>query len=120
MGPPCSRSWDDIGEMIKHLVTALSLIAAALNDLPKDGSHSLRPQEPKGPFLYGEEEVTYSNVSADVTLAGTLTLPPSEKPSPAVLLIAGSGPVDRDETVFGHKPFLVIADHLTKQGIAVL
>ncbi len=53
-------------------------------------------------------------------MAGTLTLPRSEKPSPAVLLIAGSGRVDRDETVFGHKPFLVLADHLTKQGFAVL
>ncbi len=55
-----------------------------------------------------------------MTLAGTLTLPRSEKPCPAILLIAGSGPIDRDETVFGHKPFLVLADHLTKQGFAVL
>lgn len=106
--------------MIKQLLTALSLLAAASDELPKEGSRPLRPQEPKGPFPYEEEEVKYSNLTADATLAGTLTLPRSEKPSPAVLLIAGSGPVDRNETVFGHKPFLVIADHLTKQGFAVL
>lgn len=101
--------------MIKVLFTAFSLIAAA-HELPM----SLRPQEPKGAVPYYEEEVKYSNLTAGVTLAGTLTLPRSGKPSPAVLLIAGSGPCDRDETAFGHKPFLVLADHLTKQGIAVL
>ena len=53
-------------------------------------------------------------------IAGTLTLPPGDGPFPAVLLIAGSGPADRDEAVLGHKPFLVLADHLTRQGIAVL
>lgn len=106
--------------MIKQLFTALSLLAAVSNELPKEVSVASRPQEPKAPFPYDEEEVTYSNIAADVTLAGTLTLPRSGKPSPAVLLIAGSGPNDRNETVFGHKPFFVIADHLTKQGIAVL
>ena len=53
-------------------------------------------------------------------LAGTLTLPQGEGPFPAAILISGSGPQDRDESVFGHQPFLVLADHLTKQGIAVL
>src|SRR4029079_12019113 len=53
-------------------------------------------------------------------LAGTLTLPPGDGPFPAVLLLTGSGPENRDEEVFGHKPFLVIADHLTRAGIAVL
>lgn len=79
-----------------------------------------RPQEPKPPYPYIEENVKYDNPLSEVTLAGTLTIPYSEKPCPAVLLIAGSGPIDRNETVFGHKPFLVLADHLTKQGIAVL
>jgi len=106
--------------MIKQLLTALSLLAAASDELPKEGSAPLRPQEPTGVLPYNEEEVKYSNLTADATLAGTLTLPRSGKPSPAVLLIAGSGPIDRNETVFGHKPFLVIADHLTKQGFAVL
>jgi dipeptidyl aminopeptidase/acylaminoacyl peptidase len=105
--------------MIKELFTAFSLIAAA-NESSKAISMPWRPQEPKGAFPYIEKEVKYSNLTAGVTLAGTLTLPRSRKPSPAVLLIAGSGPIDRDETVFGHKPFLVLADHLTRQGIVVL
>jgi len=79
-----------------------------------------RPQEPKPPFPYEAEDVTFSNQAAGITLAGTLTLPRGEGPFPAVLLISGSGPQDRDETVFSHKPFLVIADYLTRRGIAVL
>jgi fermentation-respiration switch protein FrsA (DUF1100 family) len=79
-----------------------------------------RPQEPKGPCPYAEEEVGYENKKAGVKLAGTLTLPRSKGPFPAVLLITGSGPQDRDETLFGHKPFKLIADYLTRRGIAVL
>jgi hypothetical protein len=55
-----------------------------------------------------------------VTLAGTLTLPAGKGPHPAVVLITGSGPQDRDETLMGHKPFLVLADHLSRRGVAVL
>ncbi len=79
-----------------------------------------RPQEPKPPYPYMEEEVAYENKKAGIKLAGTLTFPKSEQPLPAVLLISGSGPQDRNETVFGHRPFLVLADYLTRQGIAVL
>ncbi len=79
-----------------------------------------RPQEPAPPFPYTAEQVTYQNTAAGVTLAGTLTLPRTAAPAPAVILISGSGPEDRDETIFGHKPFLVLADHLTRSGIAVL
>jgi alpha-beta hydrolase superfamily lysophospholipase len=79
-----------------------------------------RPQMPKGPFPYRSESVSYDNPSAKVRLAGTLTLPQGAGPFPAVLLVAGSGPLDRDESLFGHKPFLVLADYLTRQGIAVL
>ena len=79
-----------------------------------------RPQEPKRPFPYAEEEVVVENKTAGVTLAGTLTLPAGAGPHPAVVLITGSGPQDRDEAVMGHRPFLVLADHLTRQGIAVL
>ncbi len=89
-----------------------------------------RPQEPKPPFPYTEEAVFYDNLEAGMTLSGTLTLPFSKNPSPVVLLISGSGPLDRDEalcpyrqlrhTNIGHKPFLVLADYLTRQGIAVL
>ncbi len=79
-----------------------------------------RPQTPKKPYPYIEEEVLYENHSANVRIAGTLTIPKGKGPFPAVLLIAGSGPSDRDESALGHRPFLVLADHLTRQGIAVL
>lgn len=79
-----------------------------------------RPQEPKPPFPYKSEEVTYTNTPAGIKLSGTLTLPESGGPFAAVILITGSGPQDRNETVFGHRPFLVISDYLTRRGIAVL
>ena len=79
-----------------------------------------RPQNPVKPYPYAEEEVTFANVKAQVTLAGTLTLPRGTGPFPAALLVAGSGPHDRDETISGHRPFLVLADYLTRRGIAVL
>ena len=79
-----------------------------------------RPQEPKKPYPYLEEEVFYENKEAKITLAGTLTLPSQEGLFPVVLLITGSGPQDRDEAIAGHRPFLVLADYLTRQGIAVL
>ena len=79
-----------------------------------------RPQHPRKPYPYLEEEVKFDNDKAGITLAGTLTIPKSGGPFPAVVLISGSGPQDRDETIFEHKPFLVIADHLTRNGMAVL
>ena len=79
-----------------------------------------RPQEPKKPYPYDEEEVSFENKKAGITLAGTLTRPRSGGPFPAALLITGSGAQDRDEAIFGHRPFLVLADHLTRHGIAVL
>ena len=79
-----------------------------------------RPQEPKPPFPYREEAVTFENARAGNTLAGTLTLPKGEGPFPVVVLVTGSGPQDRNEELLGHKPFLVLADHLTRQGIGVL
>ncbi|HVX01299.1 MAG TPA: alpha/beta fold hydrolase, partial [Candidatus Babeliaceae bacterium] len=79
-----------------------------------------RPQEPKAPYPYDEEEVTFENKTAGVKLAGTLTLPRCQGPFPVVVLLHGSAPLDRDSALFGHKPFLVWSDHLTRQGIAVL
>ncbi len=79
-----------------------------------------RPQHPKKPYPYREEEVTFENKKAGVKFAGTLTLPKGKGPFPGVVLISGSGPQDRDETIFAHKPFLVLADHLTRKGVAVL
>ncbi|MDD2552248.1 MAG: alpha/beta fold hydrolase [Dysgonamonadaceae bacterium] len=80
----------------------------------------LRPQEPKEPYPYKVEEVVFTNLKEKIDLSATLTLPKEKEKSPAVVLIAGSGPNDRDETVFGHKPFWVLADYLTRNGIAVL
>lgn len=79
-----------------------------------------RPQEPKEPFDYVIKEVKIKNKKDKVELAGTLTIPKGKGPFPAVILISGSGPQDRDEQLMGHKPFLIIADYLTKNGIAVL
>jgi pimeloyl-ACP methyl ester carboxylesterase len=80
-----------------------------------------RPQTPIGPFPYAVELVKFANASApEVTLAGTLTIPEGKGPHPALVLITGSGPQDRDETIVGHKPFAVLADHLSRRGIAVL
>ena len=79
-----------------------------------------RPQTPKPPFPYKVEELKYRNEPAGITLAGTLTLPEGRGPFPAVILISGSGAQDRDETIFQHKPFLVLADMLTRRGVAVL
>lgn len=80
-----------------------------------------RPQEPKPPYPYKSENVTFSSKSADVTLAGTLTMPQQGAGKfPAVILVTGSGKQNRDEEVFDHKPFLVISDYLTRNGIAVL
>lgn len=79
-----------------------------------------RPQEPQPPFPYACREVTFASRSAGVHLAGTLTLPAAERPRAAVVLVTGSGVQNRDEELFGHKPFGVIADHLTRRGIAVL
>ena len=79
-----------------------------------------RPQEPKKPYPYKEEEVEFDNKTGGFKLAGTLTSPETGGPFPAVVFISGSGPENRNEEVFGHKPFLVLSDYLTRQGIAVL
>jgi pimeloyl-ACP methyl ester carboxylesterase len=79
-----------------------------------------RPQEPKPPYPYLSVEVTYENKPGHAKLAGTLTIPRGDGRFPAVLLITGSGPQDRDEQIFGHRPFLVLADYLSRRGIAVL
>jgi hypothetical protein len=79
-----------------------------------------RPQEPKPPFPYKSEDVSFDSKTTGMKYSGTLTLPEPGGPFPAVVLITGSGAHDRNEEIFGHKPFLVIADYLTRRGIAVL
>jgi uncharacterized protein len=80
----------------------------------------VRPQEPAKPYPYYSEDITFDNKKDTVTLSGTLTLPSKEGKFPAVILISGSGPQNRNEEMLDHKPFLVLADYLTKNGIAVL
>jgi uncharacterized protein len=87
-----------------------------------------RPQTPVPPFNYNSKEVSYYNSDSSIRFSGTLTWPKMEpgvdyfrKPIyPAAILISGSGPQDRDETIFEHKPFAVLADYLTNKGFAVL
>ncbi len=85
-----------------------------------DRPRPFRPQEPRPPFPYHEETVRISHSNGAVILSATLTIPKGEGPFPAVVLVSGSGPQDRDEALFGHRPFLVLADHLTRSGIAAL
>lgn len=86
--------------------------------LKRSSQATAMAEEPPEPLPYAEEEVTFHN--AAITLAGTLTLPESGAPHPAVVMITGSGPQNRDEELFGFKPFRMIADHLTRNGVAVL
>jgi uncharacterized protein len=79
-----------------------------------------RPQVPVKPYPYREEDLTFPNAKAGISLAATLTLPRGPGPFPVAILLAGSGPLDRDEADSGHRPFLILADHLTRKGIAVL
>lgn len=98
--------------MITKLILAAALFAVVAHSAP-------RPQTPQPPFPYQAEEVTYVSAPG-VALSATLTIPAGKGPFPAVLLIAGSGPIDRDETYLDHKPFAVLADYLSRHGIATL
>ena len=100
----------------KQAGMSLPLILKRVDKVPE----VRRPQEPKKPYPYDEEKIVYENKSAGIKLAGTLTFPRTKGPFPAVLLITGAGPQDRNETLLGHRPFLVLADYLTRRGVAVL
>jgi len=98
----------------QHLSLALRRAQGA------DASPPPRPQEPARPLPYIEQEVVFTGGDAGIELAGTLTLPRSGKRHPAILLLPGSGPLDRDAVVAGHRTSLVLADQLTRSGFAVL
>ena len=98
--------------------TSLPLVLKPVKD--ESELERKRPQNPTKPYPYREEDVSYENKVQNVTLAATLTLPQGKGPFTGVLLITGSGPQDRDESLLGHKPFLVLSDYLTRKGIAVL
>jgi pimeloyl-ACP methyl ester carboxylesterase len=99
-------------------ILALASITVAILGLTKPEKR--RPQEPSKPYPYYSEDVNFHNPDANVSLAGTLTLPSREGTYPAVILISGSGPQTRDGEFAGHKQFLVVADYLTRNGVAVL
>lgn len=102
-GLPLDLEW-------KKVAVATSAAAAA----PR------RPQHPQPPFPYRTVEVSFPSAQPESTLFGTLTLPEQGDKFPMAILISGSGPQDRDSTLLDHKPFLVLADYLTRRGIAVL
>lgn len=89
-----------------------------LNLKPGERAAAKRPQTPKPPYPYQREEVSFINAQAGATLAGTLTLPQDARC--VVLMVTGSGQQNRDEELFEHKPFAVIADYLARRGIATL
>lgn len=88
--------------------------------LPVAPAPPARPQDPVAPLPYREQQVRFKNPNGGPELAGTLTIPSNKGPFPAVVLVSGSGPQDRDESILGHHPFRVLADYLTRRGIAVL
>lgn len=111
-----NEAGDEIAGDFKQGPNELPLVFKRTAEAPKLS----RPQDPKKPYPYDEEEVSYRNEKDNVKIAGTLTIPRGGAKYPAVLLITGSGSQDRNETVAGHRPFLVMADYLTRNGIAVL
>ena len=89
-------------------------------DLQRGEVKISRPQTPVPPYPYRYEDVKFVNSEAGITLAGTFTYPKDGSAFPAVVLLTGSGAQNRDEELFEHKPFMVLADYLTRRGIAVL
>ena len=112
-GKTLAGNWKQGGASLPLTLTKTDKVTAKV--MPLD-----RPQEPKPPFPYTARDVLFPGGAAGVTLAGTLTVPAGAGPFPAVVLISGSGPNSRNEAVFGHKPFLLLADTLTRRGVAVL
>jgi uncharacterized protein len=103
-----------------NLKTALNMKRLEEKDIPKPPTAPVRPQTPKAPFGYLAEEVMYKNADSSLQYGATFTKPAQGTNFPTVILISGSGSQDRDGTMFGHKTYAVLADLLTKQGIAVL
>ncbi len=103
------------GEFTQHGMAFPLNLAKGEKEAPK-----ARPQDPQPPFNYRAEEVTFTNKKEGNTLAGTLTIPEGDGPFPAVVLVSGSGQQNRDEELMNHRPFWVIADYLSRRGVAVL
>lgn len=122
LGFKYNGKWSDESETIEgNFQEGVNTVPLVLTKESIEETKLNRPQEPIKPYPYREEMVKFENKRDQITLAGTLTLPtPANKKPPVVILISGSGPQDRDESFASHKPFLVLADYLTRNGIAVL
>ncbi|SMG49202.1 hypothetical protein SAMN05661096_03580 [Marivirga sericea] len=105
---------------MKHLIILLFLVITLYPLTAQDIKIGPRPQEPTEPYPYFSEDIMFQNKEANITLSGTLTLPNGQTDFPIVVLISGSSAHNRNQEVAGHKPFLVIADYLTSNGIGVL
>ncbi|WP_031497781.1 alpha/beta hydrolase family protein [Bryobacter aggregatus] len=119
IGASYEGSFSEDGKTITGTFTqgaALELVLKRVAELPRPA----RPQEPKPPFVYEVEEVSFTGGAPDVTLAATLTKPKGAGRFAAVVLVSGSGPQNRDEELAGHKPFWIWADALTRAGFTVL
>ena len=103
------------GEFTQHGMAFPLNLARGEKEAPK-----ARPQDPQPPFNYRAEEVTFTNKKEGNTLSGTLTIPEGDGPFPALVLVSGSGQQNRDEELMNHRPFWVIADYLSRRGVAVL
>ena len=112
-GQALMGEWEQAGRLIPLTFNRLTAGSTPAFTAP-------RPQTPKGPFPYLSQAVAFNSPAPGVRLAGTFTKPAGRGPFPAVVLLTGSGPEDRDETIFDHKPFAVLADYLTRRGVAVL
>jgi fermentation-respiration switch protein FrsA (DUF1100 family) len=119
---PCSKARARVGGA--PLIVAAAVVGLAAPrvqaQLPSAPPTTVRAQDPRPPLPYRSEDVRYSNAAAGIQLAGTLTVPAGAGPFPAVVLISGSGPQNRNNETYDHRTFLVLADHLTRAGIAVL
>ncbi|GAB5551435.1 MAG: alpha/beta fold hydrolase [Saprospiraceae bacterium] len=109
---------DEIDGNFKQGMMAIPLKMVRMQKEPE--GPKVRPQDPKPPFPYTSTDITFENETAGIKLAGTLTVPQNVNNPPVAIMISGSGPQNRDEEIMNHRPFWVWADHLTRQGIAVL
>jgi pimeloyl-ACP methyl ester carboxylesterase len=111
-----------VGDTLKgNFTQSGTLFPLELTRVPagSEVSDTAPPQTPKPPFEYEEIATSFSNASGQAKLVGTITKPKGAGPFPAVVLVSGSGPQNRNGEVFGHQPFWVMADYLTRNGIAV-
>jgi len=118
-----AATWNEQQQAWTGTWTQGQTVPLNLKRTTEEAAKPKRPQEDAiaaRPASYASTEVAFDNAAAKVKLAGTFTVPQGKGPFPAVVLVHGSGAIDRDGSVFGHKTLLVLADHLSRQGIAVL